>query len=236
MTEPIIPEPNTATFMATLMRSGALTVGGTDLPSGSGPSLLAYRYPLKWLEPVAQPMDLHKSLEERVSNYAFKDYVAISMSDTISSVATAMQRTGSGEALVVQNGVPIGIVTERDILYKVVAAGRDPSKIRAEQVMSAPVQEIDGDSSVADAIAKMSRLHIRRLVVTKGKKVVGLITQRRIVAEDGRVQVVLPELVIPTGFACPYCGAVVQEEEQLSKHIDQLHVGGGLLTGDRRKW
>jgi CBS domain-containing protein len=180
-------------------------------------------------------MDLRKSLEEKVSNYAFEDYVSISMSDTIASVARAMQKAGSGEALVIRNGEPIGIVTERDILYKVVAVGRDPSKTQAGQVMSAPVEGIDEDANVADAIAKMSQLGVRRLVVMKGKKLLGMITQKRIVA-GGTVQVILPELATPKGVTCPYCSAVVADEKELSKHIDQLHVGEGLLKGDRRKW
>ena len=181
-------------------------------------------------------MSLRKSLEERVADYTFKDYVTISIGDTIASVARAMQTAGSGEALVVQNDEPIGIVTERDILYKVVAAGMDPSKTRVEQVMSAPVEGIDEGAKVADAIAKMSKLGVRRLVVRRGRKTVGMITQKRIVASGGKAQVVLPELATPKGVACPYCSAVLADEQHLSKHIDQLHMGEGLLRGDTRKW
>jgi len=181
-------------------------------------------------------MDLRKSLEDKVSDYAFKDFVVISMTDSISSVAKAMLKAGAGEALIVQDGEAIGIVTERDILFKVVAAGVEPSSTQAQHVMSAPVEGIDDEATVGDAIARMSNLGVRRLVVRKGKKVLGLITQKRLVAGGANAQVVLPELATPRGVSCPYCSAVLADAKELSKHIDQLHVGEGLLKGDRRKW
>jgi hypothetical protein len=70
--------------------------------------------------------------------------------------------------------------------------------------------------------------------VLRNEKVDGIITQKRIVA--GQENVELPELVSPKGIACPYCGAMLKDAEELSKHMDQLHVGEGLLEGDRRKW
>jgi CBS domain-containing protein len=181
-------------------------------------------------------MELRKSLEDRVSDYASTEYVTVSIGDTVAAAASAMKKAGSGEAVVVQNGEPIGIVTERDILYKVVAAGLDPSKTQTHDVMSAPVEGIDEEARVAEAIAKMTKLGVRRLVVRRGKKIVGMITQKRIVSGGAQKHVDLPELVTPKGIRCPYCDAIVKDAQELSRHIDQLHVGEGLLKGDRRKW
>ena len=180
-------------------------------------------------------MDLKRSLEEQVSAYAQKDYVSVAINDTVASAARAMKKAEAGEALVVQGGEPIGIVTERDILFKVVAAGRDPSSTSVEQVMSTPVEGVGEDAKVADAIAKMSSLGVRRLVVRRGKKAVGLITQKMVTGGNGS-RVALPELVRPSGVTCPYCSAVLADAKELSKHIDGVHVGEGLLRGDRRKW
>ncbi len=179
-------------------------------------------------------MDLRKSLDEPVSSYLSKEFVKISMTDSIVAVAGAMQRAGAGEAVVFQNNEPIGIVTERDILFKVVAAGKDPSRTQVSEVMSSPVESVEETARVGDAIAKMSRLGVRRLIVTRGKTVVGMVTQKRIVS--GQQNLELPELVTPKGVACPYCGAMLKDAEELSKHMDQLHIGEGLLGGDTRKW
>lgn len=179
-------------------------------------------------------MDLRKSLDEPLSSYLSKDFVKISMDDTVVEIARAMQKAGAGEAVVFRNSEPIGIVTERDILFKVVAIGKDPSKTRASDVMSSPVESIEESLKVGDAIAKMSRLGVRRLVVMRGRVAVGMVTQKQIVSGQGKVE--LPELATPKGLACPYCGAMMKDADELSKHIDQLHVGEGLLKGDRRKW
>lgn len=38
------------------------------------------------------------------------------------------------------------------------------------------------------------------------------------------------------GVSCPYCGSKFKDNEELSKHIDRIHHGSGLLEGDSRKW
>ena len=60
--------------------------------------------------------------------------------------------------------------------------------------MSSPIETIESSSKVGDAIAKMSRLGIRRLAVTKDGKLVGLLSQRSIIADVSGEQVLLPEL------------------------------------------
>lgn len=181
-------------------------------------------------------MDLKDSLNEPVSAYASQSYSQVTASDSVAEAAKAMKKAGATEAIVVEEGKPIGIVTERDILYKVVAAGTDPSSVKVREVMTSPVETVDEGSKVADAIAKMSRLGVRRLGVTKGGKLVGMITQKAVVTSDLKKSVPLPELASPHQFACPYCGAAMKTKEELSKHIDQVHLGLGLLEGDASKW
>jgi len=181
-------------------------------------------------------MDLRKSLEEPVSMYSSTDYVSVSITDSVSSAARAMKEAGTGEALIVRDGEPVGIITERDVLYKVVAAGKDPTKTRVQEVMSSPVAWIANDAKVGDAIAKMTKLGVRRLAVLKGSKMVGMVTQKMMVTDTTERAIELPELATPKGTACPYCGAMVRDAEELSKHMDQVHLGQGLLEGDRRKW
>lgn len=179
-------------------------------------------------------MEIRRSLDSPVSSYVSKDFVKVSTNDSVADAAEAMKEANAGEAIVLKGGKPIGIVTERDILYKVVASGKNPSTTEVSAVMSSPVESVGADSKVGDAIAKMSKLGIRRLLVMKNGKLEGIVTQKRMVS--GQENVELPELVNPKGIACPYCGAVLKDAEELSKHMDQLHVGEGLLEGDRRKW
>ena len=136
-----------------------------------------------------------------------------------------------------QGESPVGIVTERDILYKIVATGLIPQQVKSKDIMSAPLETIDESAKVRDAIAKMSSLGIRRLGVTRDGKIVGMVTQKAVAEGGVSKSIPLPELAPPRGFACPYCGAVSDSREGLSKHIDRTHTGGlGLLQGDPSKW
>jgi signal-transduction protein with cAMP-binding, CBS, and nucleotidyltransferase domain len=182
-------------------------------------------------------MDLRESLSGDVSEYMSKDYAEVDVDDSITDAAKKMKNNGATEALVLSKGIPVGIVTERDILYKVVAAGSSPAVVKVHDIMSSPVETIDDSSKVGDAIARMSRLGIRRLGVTRSGRIVGMVTQKAMVSGNVRQSVLLPELAPPEVLICPYCGAVTKSKEELSVHIDHTHMGGlGLLQGDVTKW
>ena len=164
-------------------------------------------------------------------------FAQVAATDSVDEAARTMQKAGATEAMVVSGSVPQGVVTERDILYKVVAAALIPSMVKVGDIMSSPVQTIDAASNVGEAIAKMSKFGIRRLGVTRKGKLVGIVTQKAMVAGKVGQNVPLPELAHPDHLNCPYCNAVQGSREDLSKHIDRVHMGGlGLLEGDTSKW
>ena len=181
--------------------------------------------------------DLRESLSEPVGDYA-RSPVTVSASEAVSAAAREMKEGRETEAIVVEDGKPVGILTERDILYKVVAEGKNPSSIRVSDVMSSPVETLEGTASVGDAIARMSRLKIRRLVITRNGRMVGLVTAKGIILDRPVEPMVLPELSggKPGAHHCPYCGETVKDANELSRHIDLVHVGKGLLEGELSKW
>ena len=172
---------------------------------------------------------LRRALGEQVSAYVSREYGEVAGDDSVAAAAKAMQRVGSTEALAVEDGAPIGIVTERDILYRVVAVGSAPASVRVRDVMSSPVETIEETSRVRVAIARMAKLGVRRLGVTRNGRVTGIVTQKALVLGNVLQTTPLPELAAPTAFACPYCGAMLKTGEELAKHIDQVHLGRGLL-------
>jgi CBS domain-containing protein len=181
-------------------------------------------------------MDLKKSLDELVSRFTSTDFISIPYERSVEEAAREMEKSGSTEALVTKGNEVVGIFTERDILYKVVAAGKQASSVSVGDIMTSPVETIDEKAKVGDAISKMSKLNIRRLGVTRNGKVVGLITQKSVVSNRLEEQVVLPELMMPEVLLCPYCGSSQKSRKELSKHIDDAHIGRGLLQGDTSKW
>ncbi len=180
-------------------------------------------------------MSLRESLEEPVSTHLSTRFANVAADDSVTAAAKMMKEMGVTEALVVQEGEPIGIITERDILYKVVAKGSDPAEVRVSSIMTSPVEVIEETAKVADAVSKLSKLGLRRLGVTRKGKLIGLVTQKEIVSASLHLRVPLPELA-PARLACPYCGQEMKDKAELSRHIDQVHLGPGLLQGDRTKW
>jgi len=102
------------------------------------------------------------------------------LSDSIATIAEKMISNNIGAIVVMSGGAPAGIVSERDIVEKIVRARKDPTKTRAEDVMSSPIISIESDKSVTDALRLMRDRKIRRLAVTRKGVLVGIVTERRL--------------------------------------------------------
>jgi CBS domain-containing protein len=182
----------------------------------------------------------------------------------ISSVLVSSKRGAEGRA------EPTGIVTERDILYKVVAENKEPFKTTLKEILSSPIITINDDASVKDAVSLMRSKGIRRLVVvatdanaktststtatatttisdkkSRTTAVVGVITLMSIVGNSPDQSIELANIEVPSSsvaatrkvsIVCPYCESKFENKNDLSKHIDRIHVGSGLLEGDTRRW
>lgn len=101
--------------------------------------------------------------------------------DTVDRVAGVMRTRDIGSLIVVEDGVPAGIVTERDIVTKVAAANLVPQTVKVRDIMTAPVVAIHPHEEVAEAARVMSDRKIRRLAVVEGGKLVGVITENDII-------------------------------------------------------
>ncbi|MBO3802328.1 MAG: CBS domain-containing protein [Candidatus Brockarchaeota archaeon] len=101
-------------------------------------------------------------------------------SDNVSTIVDRMVTYDVGCCIIMSGGGPVGIVTERDILERVIKSGKEPSKTLAQDVMSSPVLTIDNNKPVSHALKMMRDKNVRRLAVVKGGKIVGIVTERRI--------------------------------------------------------
>ncbi|MBI1973299.1 CBS domain-containing protein [Candidatus Micrarchaeota archaeon] len=101
---------------------------------------------------------------------------------SIREVANVMRRTGIGGMPVVNEKHKLtGIITEGDIISKVVAAGKDPAKTTVSGVMSRPVRTISPEADVTEAARLMRDLNVSRIPVVTRRGLIGIITQTDIV-------------------------------------------------------
>jgi CBS domain-containing protein len=108
--------------------------------------------------------------------------VTVTPDGLVAEVCQKMIGADIGSVIVVSDdGVPVGIVTERDVIRRVVHVGKDPRQTRVADVMSSPLVTVEHDRSLQDAIGIMDARDIKRLAVTRDGQLVGQLTRLRIV-------------------------------------------------------
>ena len=108
-----------------------------------------------------------------------KPPVTVTMGETVLQAARAMVERKVGAATVLDGERVAGVVTERDVLRKLVAAGLDPAATPVRDIMTSPVLSIGTKTTVAAAAALMRKHHIRHLVVLdEHEKLVGMLALR----------------------------------------------------------
>jgi len=115
--------------------------------------------------------------------------VTIKRDAPANKVAELMDKHGLGCIIVTsKEGKPLGIITERDLVGRVLAKNAKPDVVKAEEVMTSPLITIEPDEAINEAARKMSRLNIRRLGVVYKGQLVGLVSSKDILS-------VMPELL-----------------------------------------
>ena len=116
--------------------------------------------------------------------------VIVDPTTTVLQAAKQMKKNKIGNVLVVEKNQPVGILTESDILKKVVAEGKNTNDIAVGDVMSTPIIVVDPYITLEEAMKRMGNCNIRRLPVIEDGKLIGVITQRDI----SRISPVLHEI------------------------------------------
>jgi CBS domain-containing protein len=105
-----------------------------------------------------------------------KNVIVTEPERTILEAAKRMAAKKIGGLVVVQHGRPIGLVTDRDIVWKVTSTGRDPSKVLVRDIMRSPVVTVSPLTTLRAAARAMLEKKTRWLVVTRLDNVEGVIT------------------------------------------------------------
>jgi CBS domain-containing protein len=105
-----------------------------------------------------------------------KKVITIDRDKTAQDAAKMMAQHEVGSLVVVSDGKPVGIVTERDLVRKVCTKDILSNKIPLTEIMSSPVISADPDLPIETAVQRMFNNKIRRLVILDNDKLVGIIT------------------------------------------------------------
>lgn len=110
-----------------------------------------------------------------------KPVSTISKNVPIFEVVKIMDKHNIGCVAVVENEKPIGIVTERDIIRRVVAPKKDLEKTKVADIMTKDPMTVHHDASILEVTRIMSENNFRRVLVVKNGKLVGIVTAKDII-------------------------------------------------------
>ena len=127
----------------------------------------------------------------KVKDVMVTDLVTVKADISVKKAVKVMNDFEIGCLIVVEKGQAIGIVTERDILKRIVVEGRDPEKTLVGEVMSKPLIVTSPETSLEEAIESMFKHKIKKLPVVEGGKLVGLVT----FTDIARIQPVMEKIL-----------------------------------------
>jgi len=112
----------------------------------------------------------------KVEDVMVREVVTISENASVKDAAGIMNKFEIGSIIAVRRGKAIGIVTERDLLKRVIAEGMDAKKARVKDIMSSPLVVIAPGAELEEALRLMFEKKIKKLVVVDQKRLVGLVS------------------------------------------------------------
>ncbi|MFQ5443577.1 MAG: cyclic nucleotide-binding/CBS domain-containing protein [Nitrospinales bacterium] len=119
---------------------------------------------------------------DEIRYYMNESLIAIDSEATAREAAKMMNEQRVKSLLIDEKGKYVGIVTPSDITFKITAEGLDPDKTKVSQIMAKPLITLESDLTMARAFLHMHKNHVRHIIVTEEKKIVGVISLNDFVA------------------------------------------------------
>lgn len=143
-----------------------------------------------------------------------RDVVKASPADTVADVVARMRQATVGAVVIVEGEELAGIFSERDLLRRVIADGRDPVATRVGSVATREVVSVEPKASLRDCAETLKAHQVRHLPVVEGRRVVGIISARDFfTAVAGELERFIEQ---------------ARYKQQLRENVDPYdHLGGG---------
>jgi CBS domain-containing protein len=146
-------------------------------------------------------------LQETVKDVMSRSLVAVLPGDTAEEAARLMRDHNIGSVPVVSGGQLRGILTDRDIVLRCVAQGKDPTRTRAGDLMTGQVAYVTPNQTVHDAVQMMAAEQVRRLPVVRDGYIDGMVSLADIARRHAGPEIAEAISEISTSYEGP-CHAV----------------------------
>jgi len=201
------------------------------------------------------PDDISSLLSTPIEHYMNTDLVILESDKFTDEALNLMKEKDVRSVLVSHLGEVMGIVSKTDILFKVMSHGRNPGKVRLREIMTSPVLAVDPHNTIQETLSIMDKHVIRQVIVSSHSAVLGMVSRDDLfekihmatmstahtAIKGTPVCIINPKAIVymkdinTAKLVCPYCESPFDTKEGLSRHIDRLHSGSGVLEGDVRR-
>lgn len=130
-----------------------------------------------------------------VRDIMMRNVKTVRTDDSVHAAVLKMNKFQIGSVIVTNNGRAVGIITERNILERIVEPRLDPGTIWAKDIMSSPLVTVGPNDAVEEAAKIMAQKHIKKLPVVEGDKIVGVVSTSDIVRANPTQIGILEELL-----------------------------------------
>jgi CBS domain-containing protein len=127
-------------------------------------------------------------MSQKLRRIMVKNVVTIEPHATAKKAAELMDKNDIGCLIVVDSGKPVGIVTERDMLKRVIQKSQDPKDTRVVDIMSNAIITASPDDSAGEAAKLMIERNIKKLPIVEKDRLVGLVTLTDLIRTEGVVE------------------------------------------------
>jgi CBS domain-containing protein len=115
-------------------------------------------------------------MAQAVREVMTRDPASVDAHDTATDAARRMKDVDSGAILVTEDGHLKGLLTDRDIVVRAIAEGRDPSQVEVQEICSADIEAVRPDDDVHRVIRLMRERHVRRIPVVEDDRPIGIVS------------------------------------------------------------
>lgn len=124
-----------------------------------------------------------KTVKEILDERSDKDIYSVSPGQSVLSAAQFMKFKNLGAVPVMKGKLLLGIISERDMLNKVIGPGLDPRDVPVDTIMSRILTVVAPEETIMDCLAKMRKSHCRHLPVVESNNLIAMISLRDVLGE-----------------------------------------------------
>lgn len=129
----------------------------------------------------------------KVGDAMTKGVICVDVKDTVHYAAEVMEKNDISSVIVTEKGNGVGMITEHDILTKIVVKSKDPKRTTCSEIMTSPLITINPEITIDDAARVMRNNNIRRLVVAQRDKIIGVLSEFDIVGIEPALHLLIRE-------------------------------------------